>query len=58
MTEIEQLQEENRELKAKLEVADELNANAFQQIVELGAQVRYYENMLKTERYKAPWNNK
>ena len=51
----EELLEKIKELKNKLQIANELNAKAFIQIIDLGAQVRYYEDLQKVERYKKPW---
>lgn len=51
----EELLEKIKELQNKLKIANELNAKAFFQIVDLGAQVRYYEDLQKVERYKNPW---
>lgn len=49
----EELMIENEQLKNKLLMADKLNKEAFEQLIEANKIVREYENAMKVERYKA-----
>lgn len=49
------LEQENNELKAKLEKADEMNKQMLTFLLEANQAIRDYEKMQKVTRYKAPW---
>ena len=51
----ERIIQENNELKAKLEKADEMNKQMLAFLLEANQTIRYYEKMQKVTRYKAPW---
>ena len=48
------IEQENNELKAKLEKADEMNKQMLSFLLEANQTIRYYEKMQKVTRYKAP----
>lgn len=49
------IEQENNELKAKLEKADEMNKQMLAFLLEANQTIKYYEKLQKVERYKAPW---
>lgn len=49
------IEQENNELKAKLEKADEMNKQMLAFLLEANQTIRDYEKMQKVTRYKAPW---
>ena len=49
------LEQENNELKAKLEKADEMNKQMLTFLLEANQAIRDYEKMQKVTWYKAPW---
>ena len=49
------IEQENNELKAKLEKADEMNKQMLALLLEANQTIRDYEKMQKVKRYKAPW---
>lgn len=49
------IEQENIELKAKLEKADEMNKQMLAFLLEANQKIRENEKMQKVARYKAPW---
>lgn len=50
LLQLEKLLEENKELKRKLRVADDLNKQQYDLIINLSRQIRAYEEMGKVKR--------
>lgn len=50
LLQLEKLLEENKELKRKLKVADDLNKQQYDLIINLSRQIRAYEEMGKVNR--------